>query len=80
MIPNWFDAEKRVRRSKKFSALDKFVCEHESIDGVRKWRKDLKGVLEETRIKENLRLRTIFQDYMSFLPKEHIEELINKLK
>ncbi len=56
--------------------LDAFIIKY---DQDREFRTRLARVLEEARDKENLRLRTIFQDYMSFLPKEHIEELIKKL-
>jgi len=76
----WRDAQERVMTGEA-NALDRFVYRHEpDVMTMDEWRKDLQVVLDETRLKENIRLRTIFQDYVSFLPKEHIEELIKKLK
>ena len=57
--------------------LDAFIIKY---DQDREFRTRLARVLEEARDKENLRLRTIFQEYIPFIPESHIEELINKLK
>jgi hypothetical protein len=57
--------------------LDAFMIKY---DQDREFRIRLARVLEECRDKENLRLRAIFQDYMSFIPEDHIEDLTNKLK
>ena len=57
--------------------LDAFIIKY---DQDREFRTRLARVLEEARDKENLRLRTIFQEYISFIPESHIEDLINKLK
>lgn len=68
-------AQALVKVSK--TRLDAFIIKY---DQDREFRTRLARVLEEARDKENLRLRTIFQEYISFIPEGHIEELINKLK
>ena len=57
--------------------LDAFIIKY---DKDREFRTRLARVLEEARDKENLRMRTIFQEYIGFIPETHIEDLINKLK
>jgi hypothetical protein len=80
MIPTWKEADERIE-SGNGTELDFFVRNREpGVLTMDVWRKDLEAVLEETRLKENIRLRTIFQDYVSFLPENHLKDLIEKLK
>ena len=67
-------AQALVKVSK--TRLDAFIIKY---DQDREFRTRLARVLEEARDKENLRLRTIFQDYISFIPENHIEDLIKKI-
>ena len=74
----WEEAEDAVKKGTA-SALEQFIY-NEEPNVADAWRDGLEKVIEETRLKENLRLRTIFQDYFSFIPENHLKDLIEKLK
>jgi len=70
----------QIRTGKGRTRLQVFVLKFCPDDRKKEFRMRLSLVLEENRVKENMRLMTIIQDYLQFIPESHLEDLINKLK